>query len=118
MPIKLKRVYEKPEVSDGKRVLVERLWPRGLSKEKAQVDLWIKDAAPSTELRKWFNHEASKWEQFKSRYFKELDSKTEVLEPIIQMLGKDRISFVYASKEETHNNSAALREYLGMIHKD
>ena len=69
MPIKLKRVYEEPSPSDGKRVLVERLWPRGLSKEKAKVDLWLKEAAPSTELRKWFSHDPAKWEEFKKTLF-------------------------------------------------
>jgi len=118
MPIKLKRVYEKPEESDGQRVLVERLWPRGLSKEKARVDLWLKDAAPSTELRKWFNHETSKWEEFKKRYFAELDANPEVLKSILEMLGNETLTFVFASKEQTYNNSAALREYLEMRHRD
>jgi uncharacterized protein YeaO (DUF488 family) len=112
MPIKLKRVYEEPEASDGKRVLVERLWPRGLSKVKARVDIWLKDAAPSSELRKWFNHDPSKWEEFKTRYFVELDNNTEVLEPILKIPRSVTITFVFASREETYNNSAALREYL------
>ena len=118
MPIKLKRVYESPEESDGKRVLVERLWPRGLSKEKARVDLWLKDAAPSTELRKWFNHDPSKWEEFKSRYFAELDANPEALEPILEIHKNETVTFVFASKEETYNNSAALIEYLEMRHRD
>jgi len=114
MPIKLKRIYEEPIASDGTRVLVERLWPRGLSKEKARVDLWLKDAAPSTELRKWFNHDPSKWEEFKARYFKELESNPKVLGPILEILRIGTITFVFASKEETHNNSAALREYIAL----
>ena len=112
MPIKLKRVYEEPSADDGVRILVERLWPRGLSKEKASVDLWAKDAAPSTELRKWFNHDPSKWEEFKTRYFAELDRNPDALEDIREMLDKGTITFVFASKEETYNNSAALREYI------
>lgn len=112
MAIKLKRVYEKPLASDGKRVLVERLWPRGLSKDKARVDLWLKDTAPSTELRKWFDHDPSKWGEFKKRYFAELDANPDVLKPILEMHGNETVTFVFASKEETYNNSAALREYL------
>ncbi len=112
MPIKLKRVYEEPEPSDGKRVLVERLWPRGLSKDKARVDIWLKDAAPSTDLRKWFDHDPSKWEEFKKRYYAELDANPQVLTPIVELLGSETITFVFASKEEAYNNSAALREYI------
>ena len=112
MPIKLKRVYEEPLPSDGKRVLVERLWPRGLSKERAKVDLWLKEAAPSTELRKWFSHDPAKWEEFKKRYFTELDENPGVLDPIYEITNKNTVTFVFASKEETFNNSAALKEYL------
>ena len=112
MPIKLKRVYEEPNISDGKRVLVERLWPRGLSKDKAQVDLWLKEAAPTTELRKWFSHDPAKWDEFKTRYFKELGGNPEALETIIDILKNETITFVFASKEETYNNSAALKEYI------
>ena len=117
MPIKLKRVYEEPESSDGTRVLVERLWPRGLSKEKARVDLWLKDAAPSTELRKWFNHDPSRWDEFKKRYFKELDSNPQALEPIFKIISGGTLTFVFASKEKTYNNSAALREYIELSAK-
>lgn len=114
MPIKLKRVYEEPQTSDGKRVLIERLWPRGLSKDKACVDLWVKEAAPSTGLRKWFDHDPSKWEEFKKRYFAELDANPEALKPILEIPGNETVTFVFASKEETYNNSAALREYLNL----
>lgn len=110
--IKLKRVYEEPEKADGTRVLVERLWPRGFSKEKARVDLWLKEAAPSTELRKWFGHDPMKWDEFKERYFVELDRNPEVLLPIKEIIGKEQVTFVFASKEQTYNNSAALKEYL------
>lgn len=112
MQIKLKRVYEEPEPSDGKRVLVERLWPRGLSKENAKVELWVKDAAPSTELRKWFDHDPSKWEEFKRRYFAELNQNPEALLPIEKIISEGTATFVFASKEERYNNSAALKEYL------
>lgn len=114
--IKLKRVYEKYENSDGQRVLVERLWPSGLSKENARVDIWLKDTAPSTELRKWFNHDPAKWKEFKERYFAELDCNPQVLKPILKIPGKETITFVFASKDETYNNSAALREYLEKRH--
>ena len=112
MTIKLKRVYEEPENSDGIRVLVERLWPRGLSKEKAKVDIWLKDAAPSTELRKWFNHDHSKWEEFKKRYYFDLDNNPEALKPIYDLPKSANITFVFASKEEQFNNAVALREYI------
>lgn len=111
MAIKLKRVYEEPEAKDGIRVLVERLWPRGLSKEKAKVDIWLKDAAPSTELRKWFNHDQTKWEEFKKRYYKELDQNPEALKPIHD-LADNQITFVFASKEEHFNNAVALKDYI------
>ncbi|GJM15713.1 MAG: hypothetical protein DHS20C13_10400 [Thermodesulfobacteriota bacterium] len=112
MQIKLKRVYEEPANSDGIRILVERLWPRGLSKEKAKVDIWLKDAAPSTELRKWFNHDRAKWEEFKKRYYIELDQNPEALKPIYDLPNTVNITFVYASKEEQYNNSVALRNYI------
>lgn len=112
MKIKLKRVYEKPSETDGIRILVERLWPRGLSKEKANVDIWLKDAAPSTELRKWFNHDFQKWEEFKKRYYTELKRNPDILKPILQLVDKENITFVFASKEEEFNNSAALIEYI------
>lgn len=115
--IKLKRVYELPEKSDGTRVLVERLWPRGLSKEKASVDLWVKEAAPSTELRKWFNHDPSKWDTFKERYFEELESNPGATKQIVELIGKGTVTFVFASREERYNNSAALIEYLESLDK-
>ena len=112
MPILLKRIYEAPLQQDGFRVLVERLWPRGLSKEKARVDLWLKEAAPSAELRKWFNHDPSKWEEFKTRYFAELDERKSVWEEISKVARKEKVTFVFASKEERVNNAVALREYV------
>ncbi|MEM7008680.1 MAG: DUF488 family protein [Thermodesulfobacteriota bacterium] len=112
MKIKLKRVYDVPEESDGVRVLVERLWPRGLSKEKAKVDIWLKEAAPSTDLRKWFNHDKDKWEEFKQRYYSELDNNRLSLEPIFEISSDKNITFVFASKENRFNNAAALRDYL------
>lgn len=112
MPIKLKRVYEKSEEADGVRILVERLWPRGLSKEKAKVDIWLKEDAPSTELRKWFGHDPEKWKEFKKRYYTELQQKEHLLKDTFKNIQKENITFVYASKEEEFNNAVALKEYI------
>ena len=116
MDIKLKRIYEEPAVSDGIRILVERLWPRGLSKEKAKVDIWLKEVAPSTELRKWFNHDPEKWEEFKKRYYGELQNNKPVIKDALDQ-HKETITFVYASKEETYNNAVALKEYVDKLFK-
>ncbi|GJL56757.1 MAG: hypothetical protein NPIRA02_38890 [Nitrospirales bacterium] len=112
MSITLKRVYEKPTNRDGYRVLVERLWPRGVSKEQAHIDLWLKDAAPSTALRKWFGHDPEKWPEFKQRYFAELDQEPSMLADIEARAKAAHVTFVYASKEEHYNNAVALKEYL------
>ncbi len=111
MSISLKRAYETPSRSDGCRILVERLWPRGLSKQDAKIDLWPKEAAPSTELRSWFNHEPDKWAEFKRRYFKELRARRESLEPILERVRAGRVTFVFASRESRFNNAVALKEY-------
>ena len=112
MIIQLKRVYEKPESTDGIRILVERLWPRGLSKEKAKVDIWLKEASPSTELRKWFDHDPSKWKEFKKLYYAELEKSHAALDPISNLPEKENITFVFASKEQEFNNAVALKEYV------
>ena len=112
MPISLKRVYEPPSNADGLRILVERLWPRGLSKGAAKIDWWLREAAPSTELRKWFGHKPEKWPEFKRRYFKELNSHREILMPIRERMRRGRVTFVFAAKEERFNNAVALKEYL------
>ncbi len=112
MPISLKRAYETPSRSDGCRILVERLWPRSLSKQDAKIDLWPKEAAPSTELRRWFNHEPDKWAEFKRRYFKELRARPGSLEPILERIGVGQVTFVFASRESRFNNAVALREYV------
>ena len=110
--ITLKRVYEKPSKSDGFRILVERLWPRGLTKEKASVDLWLKEVAPSPELRKWYNHDVEKWREFKKRYTLELKDKKEPLEDIKKYAKKGKVTFVYAAHDEEHNSALVLRDYL------
>ncbi|MCL4244507.1 MAG: DUF488 family protein [Candidatus Dadabacteria bacterium] len=113
MIIKLRRAYEKPGPEDGLRILVERLWPRGISKKDAKLDLWLKDVAPSNELRKWYGHDPAKWAEFKKRYFEELDREKAAVDELRNTVkGKD-VTFVYSSKEEKYNSAAALREYLG-----
>lgn len=110
--IKLKRVYEKAENNDGLRVLVDRLWPRGVKKEEAKLDEWLRDIAPSSELRKWFSHDPNKWEKFKIRYEEELAQKEELLDKLIQdAKGKD-ITLVYASREKQFNNVTVLKTLM------
>lgn len=105
-----KRVYEQPSHEDGKRILVDRLWPRGLSKEKASVDLWLKDIAPSTDLRKWFAHDPSKWAEFKQRYLSELKENSEAVQTLKAELKKGQVTLVYAAKDEEHNDALVLQE--------
>jgi len=111
-PIRIKRVYEQPSREDGFRILVERLWPRGLSKEKARIDLWLKDIAPSTELRRWFGHEASRWVGFRARYRMELEKKPQWTAQLEERLKKGRITFVYAAKDQAHNSALVLKEFI------
>ena len=110
MDIKIKRVYEPPDKDDGRRILVDRLWPRGLTKEKASVDLWLKDIAPSTALRKWFGHDPSKWEEFKKRYLDELKGKSEQIQLLKQEMEKGAVTLVYGAKDEEHNEALVLQE--------
>jgi uncharacterized protein YeaO (DUF488 family) len=112
MPIALKRAYEAASRKDGCRILVERLWPRGVSKQKAKIDLWAKEAAPSSDLRRWFDHDPDKWTEFKRRYAKELAANDEALEPIREQLRAGRVTFVFASRELQFNNAVALKDYL------
>lgn len=110
--IKLKRVYEKADVSDGYRMLVDRLWPRGISKAAADLDEWSKDLAPSDQLRGWYSHDAGKWPDFKQRYFAELSGREELIRLIAEKALTNTVTFVYAAKDEEHNNAAALKEYV------
>ena len=112
MPISLKRVYDTPSQSDGCRILVERLWPRGISKQNAKIDLWPKEIAPSTALRRWFNHEPDKWTQFKARYLTELRAQPEALRSIVERARAGRVTFVFASRELRFNNAVALKEFV------
>lgn len=111
--IVLKRIYEKSEEKDGCRILIDRLWPRGVSKEKAKINLWIKEVAPSNELRKWFSHDEKKWDDFKSRYKKELEENLEIVQKIKQIEKEEKIvTLLYSAKDEKHNNALVLKEYL------
>ena len=110
--IRLKRVYEKPSRMDGSRILVDRLWPRGLTKERAAVTLWLKDVAPSTELRKWFGHDPAKWKQFQARYRKELREKKGALK-LLRQKGKTRtVTLVYGARDEEHNEALVLKKVV------
>ncbi len=110
--IRIKRVYLQPEAVDGRRILVDRLWPRGLSKEKAKVDLWAKEIAPSTALRRWYGHDPNKWTEFKNRYAAELAANSVQVEGILQEVRAGSVTFLYSSKEEHLNNAVALKEYI------
>ena len=112
MKISLKRAYEKPEPSDGKRILVERLWPRGVSKDAAALDEWVKNIAPSPELRKWYGHEPAKWPEFQKRYRHELDANKEGVAQLRALCGDAPVTFVYAAKDEERNSAAVLKAYL------
>ncbi len=112
MKLKIKRVYEKPRKEDGKRILVDRLWPRGLTKEKASIDLWLKNIAPSTELRKWFGHDPDKWKEFKKRYHQELKNNKEQVSILYEELRARVVKLVYGAKDEQHNEALVLKEWL------
>jgi len=112
MDIRIKRAYEDPAAEDGTRILVDRLWPRGLSKEKAKIDDWPKEIAPSDELRRWYGHDPEKWDEFCSRYFDELQDRPEQVEKLREQARQGRVTFVFSSKEEKLNNAVALKEYL------
>jgi uncharacterized protein YeaO (DUF488 family) len=108
----LKRVYDKAAPEDGVRFLVERLWPRGIKKTDLRLDDWLKDVAPSNELRRWFAHDPNKWTEFQKRYFAELDRHPEACEPIRSAARHGRVTLIYSSHDAEHNNAVALMEYL------
>ena len=110
--LRLKRVYEPAVSADGVRVLVDRLWPRGLSKEKAGVDHWMKDIAPSAELRKWFGHDPERWAEFRRRYMQELRHDAELLEQLRDMASKQTVTLVFGAHDEEHNDAVVLQEML------
>jgi uncharacterized protein YeaO (DUF488 family) len=113
--IRIKRAYEKPVKEDGYRILVDRLWPRGIKKETAKIECWPKELAPSNALRQWYGHDPDKWAEFKSRYFVELAAQEKGVKELIEYVRKGPVTFVYSSKEANINNAAALKEYVDSI---
>ena len=113
--IRTKRVYEPPAKADGLRVLVDRVWPRGVSKAGAKVEHWMKDVAPSTSLRKWFAHDPDKWQDFKAAYFEELAPHREALRELLHEAGGGTLTLVYGAKDTRHNNAEALKQYLNRL---
>ncbi len=112
MTLQIKRAYEAPSRTDGRRVLVDRLWPRGLSKEKLKLDAWMKDLAPSNDLRKRFHHDAARWDEFQKHYFKELDQQPEQVAELRKMVRRGKVTLLYGAQDEAHNNAVALKKYL------
>jgi uncharacterized protein YeaO (DUF488 family) len=110
--IKVKRVYEKPTTRDGSRLLVDRVWPRGLKKDELALDGWLKEAAPSDRLRKWFGHDPRKWNEFRQRYFAELRAKAETWAAILQKARQSNVTLLYGARDPLHNNAMALRDFL------
>lgn len=117
MNIRIKRVYDKPEAGDGVRILVERLWPRGLSKKEAKVDIWLKEIAPSTGLRKWFSHDPAKWEEFRIRYYRELDQNRDAVNELLGITEGSDAASVYGSREKEYNSALALKSYIEKLFK-
>ncbi len=110
--IKIKRAYEPPAPDDGRRFLVDRLWPRGVKKEALALEAWAKEVAPSTALRQWYHHDLAKWDEFQARYTAELDANPSAWEPLLQAARQGTITLVYGSRDETHNQAAVLKRYL------
>jgi uncharacterized protein YeaO (DUF488 family) len=110
--ITIKRVYEPAAKADGARVLIDRVWPRGITKEKAALDLWLKEIAPSTELRKWFGHDPARWDEFRRRYNKELDGNEEPVRQLNALIGKGPVTLLYSAHDTEHNQAVALSDYL------
>ncbi len=112
MDVAIKRVYAEVSDEDGCRVLVERLWPRGVAKEQARLERWLKQIAPSSELRTWFGHDPEKWTEFRKRYARELDGNPEAVQELVDLAQAGRVTLVYAARDETHNSAVVLKEYL------
>ena len=112
LDLRVKRVYDPASRDDGLRVLVDRLWPRGLKKEQAAVDHWVLDLAPSTELRRWFSHDPARWQEFRQRYARELQEKQELLDELRSLARQGRVTLLFAAHDEAHNNAAALRDIM------
>ncbi len=112
MTIKIKRIYEEPKKSDGFRILVDRLWPRGIKKDQAAIDLWLKEIAPSDALRKWFDHDPKKWPEFQKRYAKELTAKQEWVDTVKKEAKRKTVTLLFGAKEAEYNNAVALRNFI------
>lgn len=112
MDIRIRRAYEPARRSDGARILVDRVWPRGVKKEELAIEAWLKELAPSDRLRKWFGHDPERWQEFRERYFAELDERAEPLRALRALARKRRVTLVYGARDELHNNAVALRSYL------
>jgi uncharacterized protein YeaO (DUF488 family) len=112
MNIKIKRVYAQPHKDDGLRILVDRLWPRGLTKEQASVDLWLKEIAPSTELRKWFAHDPQKWKTFRGRYETEISHNHDLIKVLKQKAREGTITLIYGARDQKHNEALVLKQFL------
>ena len=110
--VQIKRVYEPADCKDGVRVFVDRIWPRGFTKELLKADVWMKDVAPSTTLRKWFNHEQAKWEEFKHRYIEELESNEKEVKQLLDLAAKEKITLLFAARDTLYNHAVVLKEYL------
>ena len=110
--LKLKRAYDAPAKNDGLRILVDRLWPRGISKEELKLDEWDKDVAPSTALRKWFGHDPERWAEFKKRYHAELEAKPEGVQKLKRLAARKIVTLVYGAKDDVHNHAIALKEFV------
>jgi uncharacterized protein YeaO (DUF488 family) len=110
--VKIKRVYEEESSADGKRILVDRLWPRGIKKEEIRIDEWLKDIAPSNVLRRWFAHDPAKWKEFKERYFRELKDKKQLLDELKSTAASQTLTLLFAAKDVEHNNAVALKELV------
>jgi uncharacterized protein YeaO (DUF488 family) len=110
--IRIKRVYEKPEDKDGLRILVDRVWPRGLTRKQIHADLWLQELAPSAPLRKWFAHDHSKWEEFKAHYFEELNIQTETIQKLLDQAEDKPITLLFSARDTQYNQAAALRDNL------
>ncbi len=112
MTVKIKRAYEPPDAADGERILVDRLWPRGLAKKNARIDLWLKEIAPSKELREWFGHDPEKWNRFRERYSAELRKNTELVNLLAEKTKKGPVTLIYAARNEAQNDAVVLKQFL------
>lgn len=115
MKVQIKRVYDEPAVQDGLRILVDRLWPRGLAKARAQLDFWLPDLAPSPDLRKWYGHQVPRWPEFRRRYFEELDKAGDAIQELAGHAGNAKVTLLFAAKDVEHSHARALQEYLNHI---